>query len=49
MKKEYYQKPTTDVVKLQNTGILMDSKTQQVQGLIATMNGQFTEEDIPLL
>lgn len=48
MKNKDYEKPATEVVKLQNTGILMDSKTQQVQALIATMNGQFTEEDIPL-
>ena len=46
MKKEFYQKPTTDVVKLQNTGILMLSQSQQVLGLIVTMNGDFEEEDI---
>jgi len=41
MKKEYYQKPTTEIVQLQNTGMLMTSGEVD-----ATMNGTFTEVDI---
>ena len=41
MKKEYYQKPTMEVVQLQHKGMLMTSGEVD-----ATMNGTFTEEDI---
>ena len=41
MKKEYYQKPTIEVVQLQHKGMLMTSGEVD-----ATMNGTFTEEDI---
>lgn len=44
MKKEY-EKPTTNAVKLQTTGILMLSQVT-LPALIATMDGEFVEETI---
>ena len=41
MKKKEYEKPSVEVVELKQTGMLMTSG--QVQ---ATMDGEFTEEDI---
>ena len=41
MKRKDYQRPTAQVVKLQQTGMLMTSGEVK-----ATMDGTFTEEDI---
>ena len=43
MKRKEYESPTTQVVQLQHTGMLMTSGGNNVN---ATMNGTFDEEDI---
>lgn len=43
MKRKEYQRPTTQVVKLQHTGMLMTSGGNNVS---ATMSGTFEEEEI---
>ena len=41
MKRKNYSKPTMEVVKLQHTGMLMQSSERSA----ATMNATYTEED----
>ena len=43
MKRKDYQKPTMNIVKLQQQAHLLAGSGQEVQ---ATMDGTFTEEDI---